>query len=312
VVKQYISAGKSPETTPFYIGRASALKEHSRALTALTEIPQVATSAARKICTSPLSITLKTKARTISMACLPSEELMVRLLFSERPTLLDRSSTSKPVHLHSAMTIVVSIRADPNFTNASHSLLPNILFGEHFPEITQTIDNSFEVIHDKLSRIDITYVSFQQPMSHQGPSLYIQISIASRTANGSSPHSGVPGIFFKVDVEPVRLTLIQRTTTFAEFFIRCVGVIGGKFVCVSWGLPATDRTISVVAGPDDTGSIVLPDSARSGGLRSKWSGSALRACSSNASLKPGVWAEAGSPYGVSSYSSSPAGSPMLP
>jgi hypothetical protein len=77
----------------------------------------------------------------------------------------------------------------------------------------------------ELSRIDITYVSFQQPMSHQGPSLYIQISIASRTANGSSPHSGVPGIFFKVDVEPVRLTLIQRTTTFAQFFIRCVTLL---------------------------------------------------------------------------------------
>jgi len=75
--------------------------------------------------------------------------------------------------------------------------------------------------------------------------------------------------------------------------------------------------ILAVAGPDDTGSIApTPDSARSG-LRSKWTGGALRARPSNASLRPGGWAEGGSPYGstysgVSSYASSPAGSPMLP
>jgi hypothetical protein len=40
-----------------------------------------------------------------------------------------------------------------------------------------------------------------------------------------TPHAGVPGIFFKFDVEPVRLTLIQRTTTFAQFFIRCVTLL---------------------------------------------------------------------------------------
>ncbi len=40
-----------------------------------------------------------------------------------------------------------------------------------------------------------------------------------------SAHSGVPGIFFKFDIEPVRLTLIQRTTTLAQFFIRCVTLL---------------------------------------------------------------------------------------
>ncbi|KAH9010098.1 hypothetical protein EDB83DRAFT_2530949 [Lactarius deliciosus] len=72
-------------------------------------------------------------------------------------------------------------------------------------------------------------------------------------------------------------------------FIRRVGVIGGIFVCASWGLRATDRVILAVAGPDDTGSIApTPDSSR-GCLRSPY----------------------GSTYsGVSSYTSSPAGSPM--
>lgn len=93
---------------------------------------------------------------------------------------------------------------------------------------------------------------------------------------------------------------------------RWVGVVGGVFVCASWALRATNRVITVVAGPDDTDSIApMPDSARGGGLRGKWTGTALRARSSNASLRPTIWAEngVGSPYG-STYSGSPVGSPM--
>lgn len=92
--------------------------------------------------------------------------------------------------------------------------------------------------------------------------------------------------------------------------------MGGVFVCASWALRATNRVVTVVAGPDDADSIApMPDSARSGGLRSKWSGTTLRARSSNAPLHPTTWADGGvgSPYGStysgSSYAGSPVGSP---
>jgi len=133
-----------------------------------------------------------------------------------------------------------------------------------------------------------------------------------------SHHASVPGIFFKFDIEPVRLTVIQRTTTLAQFFIRWAGVVGGVFVCASWALRATDRVITAVAGPDDTDSIApIPDSTRSGGLRNKWTGTALHARQSNASIRAGSWVDGGggspysSNYSGSSYAGSP-GSPMLP
>jgi hypothetical protein len=90
---------------------------------------------------------------------------------------------------------------------------------------------------------------------------------------------------------------------------RWAGVVGGVFVCASWALRATDRVITVVAGPDDSDSIApMADSARIGGIRSKWTGTALRARSSNGS--------GGSPYSStysgSSYAGSPVGSPILP
>lgn len=41
------------------------------------------------------------------------------------------------------------------------------------------------------------------------------------------PHGhGVPGIFFKYDLEPMSITIRERTTTLYQFLIRLVGVIG--------------------------------------------------------------------------------------
>lgn len=41
---------------------------------------------------------------------------------------------------------------------------------------------------------------------------------------------GVPGIFFKYDLEPMSITIRERTTTLYQFLIRLVGVIG-KHLC---------------------------------------------------------------------------------
>jgi hypothetical protein len=37
---------------------------------------------------------------------------------------------------------------------------------------------------------------------------------------------GVPGIFFKFDVEALGMTIRERTTTLYQFLIRLAGVIG--------------------------------------------------------------------------------------
>lgn len=94
--------------------------------------------------------------------------------------------------------------------------------------------------------------------------------------------------------------------------------MGGVFVCASWALRATDRVITAVAGPDDTDSIApMSDSTHRGGLRNKWTGTALRSRPSDASMRAGSWVDGsgGSPYSStysgSSYAGSP-GSPMLP
>lgn len=301
----YLSKGFHRDGTLFDIGQATTLKEHAEALTARQAIAESRKSRGFFALFRRSQDLYKPTYNHVrdGSACRIYGSLAVKRISANLHITTLGHGYSSPLHV------------DHSLMNLSH-VITEFSFGKHFPEITQPLDNSFEITHDEfvayqyyLRVVPTTYVAPRTAPLHTN-----QYSV-THYERKLSPHSGVPGIFFKFDIEPVRLTLIQRTTTLAQFFIRCVGVIGGIFVCASWGLRATDRVILAVAGPDDTGSIApTPDSSR-GGLRSKWAGGALRARSSNASLRPGGWPEGGSPYGstysgVSSYASSPAGSPM--
>ncbi|KAI9434355.1 DUF1692-domain-containing protein [Lactarius indigo] len=324
VDRLYLSKGFHQDGTLFDIGQVNTLKEHAEALTARQAIAESRKS--RGFLADFFHRSQDLYKPTYNhvrdgSACRIYGSLAVKRIRANLHITTLVHSYSNPFML---ITVVCTLLLfaelvfiDLIVMNLSH-VITVFSFGKHFPEITQPLDNSFEITHGEfvayqyyLRVVPTTYVAPRTAPLHTN-----QYSV-THYERKLSPHSGVPGIFFKFDIEPVRLTLIQRTTILAQFFIRCVGVIGGIFVCASWGIRATDRMILAVAGPDDTGSIApTPDSSR-GALRSKWTCGALRARPSNASLRPGSWAEGGSPYsstysGVSSYANSPAGSPMLP
>ncbi|KAI0259108.1 endoplasmic reticulum vesicle transporter-domain-containing protein [Gloeopeniophorella convolvens] len=301
----FLSKGFRRDGTLFDIGQATALKEHAEALSA-----RQAVSESRK--SRGLLSGLFRRSKDLykptynyvsdGSACRVYGSLSVKKVTANlHITTLGHGYTS---HLH----------VDHSLMNLSH-VITEFSFGKHFPEITQPLDNSFEITHDQfvayqyfLRVVPTTYIAPRSTPLHTNQ---YSVTHYERKLNH---HTGVPGIFFKFDIEPVRLTIIQRTTTFAQFFIRWAGVVGGVFVCASWALRATDRAITVVAGPDDSDSIApTPDSSR-GGIRRKWTGASLRSRPNSASLRPSSWADGGSPYGSSyagsAYSGSPAGSPM--
>jgi len=92
-------------------------------------------------------------------------------------------------------------------------------FGKYFPETTQPLDNSFEVTHDNFvaDQYYLRVVPTTDVAPHTGPLDTSQYSVTPYERK-IKPHSGIPGIFFRFDVESIRLTLIQRTTTTAQFF----------------------------------------------------------------------------------------------
>ncbi|KAN0133416.1 hypothetical protein V8E53_008856 [Lactarius tabidus] len=161
--------------------------------------------------------------------------------------------------------------------NMSH-VITELSFCKHFPEITQPLNNPFEVTHDKfiayqfyLRVVPTTYVTPRtQPLhTDQYTSHYV--------TNDSTTAFGRPRNLSQIWRRARPSHLIQRTTTFAQFFIRCVGIIGGIRLRILG--PLRNRLHDIRhRRPRPRKRHRAPDSARSGGPRSKWtSGGALQA-----------------------------------
>ncbi|KAF9072544.1 endoplasmic reticulum vesicle transporter-domain-containing protein [Rhodocollybia butyracea] len=163
-----------------------------------------------------------------------------------------------------------------NLMNLSH-VITEFSFGPFFPEIAQPLDYSFELATDP-------FIAYQYFL-HVVPTTYIaprsdplhthQYSVTHYT-RVMEHNQGTPGIFFKFDLDPMSLTIHQRTTTFTQLLIRCVGVIGGVFVCMSYAIRITSHAVKVVTGGEDEVIAVASSSGAKAGLRSKWGGGELR------------------------------------
>lgn len=58
---------------------------------------------------------------------------------------------------------------------------------------------------------------------------------------------------------------------------RCIGVVGGIFVCVSYAVRVGAKAIDVVTGTDQSSGLVPPTATKVSGAKSKWTGGDIRA-----------------------------------
>ncbi|KAG6812261.1 hypothetical protein H0H92_003717 [Tricholoma furcatifolium] len=191
--------------------------------------------------------------------------------------------------------------------NLSH-IIKEFSFGPYFPDIVQPLDYSFEVTHDPfvayqyfLHVVPTTYIA---PRSEPLETNQYSVTHYSRVLEHNR---GTPGIFFKFDLDPLSITIHQRTPSFIQLVIRCVGVIGGIFVCMGYAIKITTRAVEVVSGADSSPGLVAAESTGvKVGLRQKWGGSELRARPGKMIRQGSGWVMEGSdsPY-AASYSGTP-------
>lgn len=181
--------------------------------------------------------------------------------------------------------------------NLSH-VITKFSFGPYFPDITQPLDYSLELAQEPfvayqyfLSIVPTKYVA---PRS--SPLITHQYSV-THYVRPITHGQGTPGIFFKFDLDPLTVEINQRTTSFTQFFIRVLGVVGGVWVCFGWGLKVAGKVTDKVGltNPNSvSGEEIL--SADVSGRKKGWRGADLR------SRKPGTeWSAEGS----SVYSGTP-------
>ncbi|KAA1467259.1 DUF1692-domain-containing protein [Dentipellis sp. KUC8613] len=293
----FLSKGFRRDGTLFDIGQATSLKEHAAALSARQAVSQ-----SRK---SRGLFSFWRSTDTYKPTYNHKPDGSACRIFGS----LDVKKVTANLHITTLGHGYAShVHVPHDLMNMSH-VITEFSFGPYFPEITQPLDNSFEITQDPfvayqyfLRVVPTTYVP-----PHTSPEkglLTNQYSVTHYT-RVLEHNRGTPGIFFKFDVEPIRLIVWQRTTTLVALFIRCVGVIGGIFVCASWAVRVSSKAFSTIVPDEDD--LEPPASANSTGLRSKWVGGHLRSRPSGSGkvLRQGnSWVvEGGSPY--TSYAGTP-------
>ncbi|KAL4250946.1 Endoplasmic reticulum-Golgi intermediate compartment protein [Abortiporus biennis] len=286
----YLSDGFRRDGTLFDIGQATALKDHAEALSARQAIAQ------------------SRKSRGLFATIFRKTTPGYRPTYNFQPSgsacrvygTVQVKKVTANLHITTLGHGYASAQhVDHRLMNLSH-VINEFSFGPFFPDIAQPLDNSFELTHEP-------FVAYQYFL-HVVPTTYIaprssplkthQYSVTHYTRK-MEHNRGVPGIFFKFDMEPLSITIFQRTTTLIQLMIRCVGVIGGIFVCMGYAVKITTHAVEAVSGGDKSSDLVAAE-ATGAGLRKKWGGGELR---SRAAVKPGWIAEGGSPY--ASYANTP-------
>ncbi|KAI0636321.1 DUF1692-domain-containing protein [Trametes polyzona] len=302
----FLSDGFRRDGTKFDIGQATSLKEHAEALSARQAVAQSRSS--RGFFDVLLRRTGNSYKPTYNYQPDGSACRVFGTITAKRVTANLHVTTLG--HGYASHTHV-----DHKLMNLSH-VITEFSFGPYFPDITQPLDNSFELTHDP-------FVAYQYYL-HVVPTTYIAPRSKPLNTNQYSVthytrvldhHRGTPGIFFKFDLEPMKLTIHQRTTTLVQLFIRTVGVIGGVFVCMGYAVKITGHAVDAVTGADKTNGIVAAESSSiSKNFRQRFGSGDLRLRPANRVVRQGnSWVvDGGSPYG--SYAGTPVsagfGSPL--
>ncbi|KAM5544072.1 hypothetical protein V8D89_002258 [Ganoderma adspersum] len=295
----YLSDGFKRDGTKFDIGQATTLKEHAAALSVRQAVSQSRTS------------------RGFFDTILRRSQDKFKPTYNHQP---DGSAcriygtiTAKRVTANLHVTTLGHGYAshehvDHKLMNLSH-VITEFSFGPYFPDITQPLDNSFEMAYDP-------FVAYQYFL-HVVPTTYVPPRSKPLNTNQYSVthytrvldhHRGTPGIFFKFDLEPLHLTIHQRTTTLVQFLIRVVGVVGGVFVCMGYAVKIGTHAVDAVTGADHTNGIVAAESTSiSANLRKRFNANdlRLRGAGKDRVVRQGNgWVvEGGSPFG--SYANTP-------
>ncbi|KAL5485876.1 hypothetical protein ACEPAI_6919 [Sanghuangporus weigelae] len=298
----YLSDGFRRDGTLFDIGQAQSLQAHTRSLDARQAVAQSSRKSRGFFDTifrrNPDKFRPTYNYKPDGSAC---------RIYGSMPV----KKVTANLHITTAGHGYRSIQhVDHTLMNLSH-VITDFSFGPYFPDMAQPLKNTFELTKEPfvayqyfLNVVPTTYKAAGAKPVHTN-----QYSVTHYT-RVLEHDQGVPGIFFKFDLEPLHMTVHQRTTTFIQFLIRVVGVVGGVWCCAGWAFRISSKAIDVVSGADRAPGIVAAAEASGAQTRrsSRWgAGGSSGELRARVSRQANGWVvDGGSPYG--SYAGTPVGS----
>jgi len=158
--------------------------------------------------------------------------------------------------------------------NLTH-VISEFSFGPHFPDIVQPLDSTFAMTFQPFTAYQyfLTVVPTKYVPARSRPVRTNQYSVTNYIRQ-LQHGQGTPGIFFKFDLDPIAITIQEKTTTFIQFVIRCVGVVGGVWCCMGWAVRISYKAVEVVTGVKEGEQEIV--AVETSGVKKRWGGGELK------------------------------------
>ena len=134
--------------------------------------------------------------------------------------------------------------------NFSH-VISELSFGPFLPSLVNPLDQTvntatghFHKFQYFLSVVPTVY-SVGHPGAYGSSSIFTnQYAVTEQSAE--TTEQMVPGIFFKYDIEPILLNIVESRDSFFVFLIKVVNMLSGVLVAGHWGFRLSDWVVEVM------------------------------------------------------------------
>lgn len=136
--------------------------------------------------------------------------------------------------------------ADESDLNLTH-MINEFSFGTFYPYIDNSLDRTSQSTDHKRHTFHYNLKVI--------PSVFGRLGLEVETTQYSvqmyeTDDKYVPGIFFKYDFEPIKMSMIEKRLSFMQFLIRVATIVGGLWVIASWLYRVSEKLIVLVMGEE--------------------------------------------------------------
>jgi hypothetical protein len=134
--------------------------------------------------------------------------------------------------------------------NFSH-IISELSFGPFLPSLVNPLDRTvniatahFHKFQYFMSVVPTTY-SVGHPNKMGSKSIFTnQYAVTEQSLEVND--RVIPGIFFKYDIEPILLNIVESRDSFLMFLIKVINILSGTMVAGHWGFVLTEWTKEVM------------------------------------------------------------------
>ncbi|KAL1878784.1 hypothetical protein VTK73DRAFT_7541 [Phialemonium thermophilum] len=127
---------------------------------------------------------------------------------------------------------------DHNAFNFSH-VISELSFGPFLPSLTNPLDRTVNIATARFHKFQyfLSIVPTTYTLGHPGESGAVSIFTNQYAVTEQSREVNertVPGIFFKYDIEPILLNVVESRDSFFVFLVKIINVVSGALVAGHW------------------------------------------------------------------------------